>query len=103
MTLTGWKMLTAGLSPACAIPIPKPKIVLLTGPMMTGRALKDVKRALDTITAERRQAGDAEVYRFDLSPQTGALGYGAGWHPSMRQQQKTANELTAYLKVLMGW
>ena len=66
--------------------------------MMTGRALKDVKRALDTITAERRQAGDAEVYRFDLSPQTGALGYGAGWHPSMRQQQKTANELTAYLE-----
>lgn len=82
---------------------PQAKIVLLTGPMMTGRALKDVKRALDTITAERRQAGDAEVYRFDLSPQTGALGYGAGWHPSMRQQQKTANELTAYLKVLMGW
>ena len=82
---------------------PQAKIVLLTGPMMNGKALEDVKRALDTVAAERKQAGDTQVYRFDLSPQTGELGYGASWHPSMRQQQKSANELTTYLKVLMGW
>lgn len=82
---------------------PQAKIVLLTGPMMNGRALEDVKRVLDTVAAERRLVGDVEVYRFDLSPQTGDLGYGANWHPSMRQQQKTANELTAYLKGLMKW
>ena len=82
---------------------PQAKIVLLTGPMMNGKALEDVKRALDTVAAERKQAGDTKVYRFDLSPQTGELGYGASWHPSMRQQQKSANELTTYLKVLMGW
>jgi len=82
---------------------PQAKIVLLTGPMMNGKALEDVKRALDTVAEERKQAGDTKVYRFDLSPQTGELGYGASWHPSMRQQQKAANELTTYLKVLMGW
>ena len=82
---------------------PQAKIVLLTGPMMNGRALEDVKRVLDTVVAERRWVGDAEVYRFDLSPQTGDLGYGANWHPSMRQQQKAANELTVYLKKLMNW
>ena len=82
---------------------PKAKIVLLSGSMLSGKPLDDVKRAMDTVVSERKQAGDSEVYRFDMSPQTGALGYGANWHPSMRQQQKMANELTAYLKELMNW
>ena len=82
---------------------PKAKIVLLSGSMLSGKPLDDVKRAMDTVVSERKQAGDSEVYRFDMSPQTGSLGYGANWHPSMRQQQKMANELTAYLKELMNW
>ena len=82
---------------------PKAKLVLLTGSMLNGKSLEDVKKALDIVQAERKQAGDAEVYRFDMSPQTGSLGYGANWHPSMRQQQKMANELTSYLKELMNW
>lgn len=71
--------------------------------MLSGKPLEDVKRAMDTVVEERKQAGDTEVYRFDMSPQTGSLGYGANWHPSMRQQQKMATELTAYLKTLMNW
>ena len=47
--------------------------------------------------------GDKEVYRFDMSPQTGSLGIGASYHPSMRQHQKMASELTAFLKKLMKW
>ena len=82
---------------------PKAKIVLLSGSMLSGKPLDDVKRAMDAVVSERKQAGDSEVYRFDMSPQTGSLGYGANWHPSMRQQQKMANELTAYLKDLMNW
>lgn len=82
---------------------PEAKLLLLTGSMLSGKPLADVKRALDTVQAERKQAGDTEVYRFDMLPQTGSLGYGANWHPSMRQQQKMANELTAYLKALMNW
>ena len=77
--------------------------MLLSGSMLSGKPLADVKRAMDKVVAERKEAGDTEVYRFDMSPQTGSLGYGANWHPSMRQQQKMANELTAYLKELMNW
>jgi hypothetical protein len=47
--------------------------------------------------------GDTNVYRFDLSHQTGDLGYGAAWHPSKWQQEKMAGELTAYLRGLMKW
>lgn len=48
-------------------------------------------------------SGDGEVYRFDMSPQTGSLGYAPGWHPTMRQHRKMAVELTSYLKKLMNW
>ena len=43
------------------------------------------------------------VYRFDMSPQTGALGYGADYHPSRRQANKMAKELSAYLTKITGW
>lgn len=82
---------------------PKAKIVLLTGSMLNGKGLADVKEALDAVTAERQSQGDMNVFRFDMSPQTGSLGYGAGYHPSRRQHQKMASELTGYLKVLMEW
>ena len=80
---------------------PKAKIVMLTGCMLNGRQLDAVKKALDTVTAERRAKGDDEVYRFDFTPQTGSLGYAPGWHPTMRQHRKMAVELTTYLKKLM--
>ena len=82
---------------------PKAKIVMLTGCMLNGRQLDAVKKALDTVTAERRAKGDNEVYRFDFTPQTGSLGYAPGWHPTMRQHRKMAVELTTYLKKLMNW
>ena len=49
------------------------------------------------------QQGDAEVYRFDFTPHDCSLGYGADWHPSMRQHEKMANELTPFLQKLMKW
>lgn len=74
---------------------PQAKIVLLTGPMLHGKALEDVRGALD------RLAGDDEnFYRFDMSEQTGELGYGADYHPSRAQAAKNAAELTDYLRTL---
>lgn len=74
---------------------PSAKIVLLTGSMLQGQPLEDVKGALD------RLAGRHEgTYRFDMSPQTGDLGIGADGHPSARQHRKMADELTAYLRQL---
>lgn len=75
---------------------PQAKIVLLTGPMLHGKALEDVKDVFD------RLAADADhLYRFDMSEQTGELGYGADYHPSKAQAAKNAAELTAYLKTII--
>lgn len=82
---------------------PHTKLVLLTGSMMNGKPLDDVKKAMDTVVDEMNRLGDKEVYRFDMSPQTGSLGIGASYHPSMRQHQKMASELTVFLKGLMKW
>ena len=82
---------------------PKAKLVLLSGSMTDSQALSDLKKAMDTVADEMHQNGDKEVYRFDMSPQTGSLGMGASYHPSMRQHQKMASELTVFLKKLMNW
>jgi len=81
---------------------PQARIVFLTGSMLGGRELDVCRRLLNEVADEARCAGDAHVYRFDMSPQ-GSLGYGADWHPSLAQHQKMADELTAYLKKLMNW
>lgn len=76
---------------------PSAKIVLLTGSMMSGKPLEDVKGALDRLAAE-----DENIYRFDMSPQTGEFGYGGDYHPSRRQAQLMAAELIPYLKGLVA-
>ncbi len=82
---------------------PEAKIVLLTGSMMNGNALRDVREALNAVADEAKAAGDNNVFRFDMSPQTGDLGYGADYHPSAKQQQKMAHELTPFLRQITGW
>ena len=72
---------------------PQAKIVLLTGPMLHGKPLEDVSAVLD-----RLAEGKDYIYRFDMSEQTGELGYGADYHPSRAQAVKNAAELTAFLK-----
>lgn len=75
---------------------PQAKIVLLTGPMLHGTALEDVKASLDKLAANADN-----IYRFDMSEQTGELGYGADYHPSAAQAAKNAEELTSFLKTLL--
>ena len=82
---------------------PKAKIVWLTGCMLHGKSLSLVKNTLDRLSDTLHKAGDLEVYRFDMTPQTGELGYGASWHPSLLQQQRMADELTPFLRKLMSW
>lgn len=76
---------------------PQARIVLLTGPMLHGKQLEDVKATLD-----RLAEGNDHIYRFDMSEQTGELGYGADYHPSRAQAAKNAAELTAFLENLSG-
>lgn len=71
-------------------------IVLATGSMLSGEPLRDIAGALDKVAK-----GKDRVYRFDFSPATGELGFGADWHPSRRQHQRMADELVPYLKTLI--
>ena len=82
---------------------PKAKIVLLSGTMMTGKALLSAQQAMNVTRNYAHQQGDHEVYRFDFPPQDGSLGIGLHGHPTMRQHEKMANELTSYLRELMQW
>lgn len=82
---------------------PKAKIVYLCGSMLNGKELEIAKNTLNEVVAEANQQGDKEVYRFDFTPQTGDIGFGASWHPSKWQHEKMAAELTAYLRSLMKW
>lgn len=82
---------------------PKSKIVFLSGCMLAGSRLEHVQFAMDAVVRQARMNGDKQVFRFDLSCQTGDLGMGASGHPSMWQHEKMAGELTAYLRGLMGW
>lgn len=71
---------------------PSAKFVLLTGCMMNGKELADVRAALDSLASIHPGA-----YRLDMSPQTGDLGIGSDSHPSARQHEKMARELTSFL------
>lgn len=82
---------------------PKAKIVLLCGCMMKDKSLQVVQQALDETIRHAQQQGDHNVVRFNFSPDDGSLGTGLHGHPNMRQHEKMANELTAYLKKLMQW
>ena len=71
--------------------------------MMNGKELEIAKKVLNEIMEDAHKNGDNEVYRFDFTPHTGDLYYGADWHPSLWQHQKMAGELTAFLRTLMHW
>ena len=79
------------------------QIVMLTGSMLNGKALDDVRNALNTVVDNARKNGDERISRFDFTPQDGSLGYGSDWHPSKAQQQKMADELVPYLREITGW
>ena len=82
---------------------PKAKIVYLCGSMLGGKELEIAQKTLNEVVNESHQQGDNEVYRFDFTPSTGSLKYGADYHPSLWQHQLMASELTAFLRTLMQW
>ncbi|MBR1388800.1 MAG: lipase [Prevotella sp.] len=82
---------------------PQAKIVFLSGSMLYNQELQDAVRLLNEVAEEARQAGDKEVYRFDMAPISGDAFLGNDWHPNIYQDEKMAAELTAYLRALMGW
>ncbi len=77
---------------------PKAKLILISGSMLNGQRLADQCKVLDYVAFNLRSKGGNDVYRFNFTPQDGSLGYGADWHPSLKQQQRMADELTQYIE-----
>ena len=75
---------------------PAAKIVVLNGPMLNGKWFDTMNESLDRV-AEGREG----VYRFNFEPCTGELGYGADFHPSRAQSEKSASELIPFLQSLL--
>lgn len=71
--------------------------------MMKGNALKMAKDAMDSTMRLALSNGDTNVYRLDFETHDGSLGYGASWHPSMKQHDVMAKQLTSYLKSITKW
>ena len=82
---------------------PQAKIVLLTGSMLYNQEQREAQQLLNEVMNEARQAGDKEVYRFDMTQIMSDEGYGNDWHPNIRQDEKMASELTPFLRELMNW
>ncbi len=81
----------------------KPEIVCLLGPMISGPTLTKVRQYLNFIVNRANEKGRGSVYFFEMSQQTGDLGIGVDYHPSVAQHQKNAAELTGFIKKLKGW
>ncbi|MDE7414242.1 MAG: lipase [Muribaculaceae bacterium] len=81
---------------------PEAKIVLLTGTMINGKRLEDVKKAHRDAIAEAKSRGDNEVYTFDFTPEDGTM-YGVFKHPSRKRHEKMAEELVPFIKEITGW
>lgn len=82
---------------------PNATIVVLTGPMRSGKRLADQKIGLDFAVEQLKNSGDKKVFRFDFPVDNGKYGYGTGQHPSVGEHKYMADLLTPYLKKLMNW
>ncbi len=81
----------------------KPEIVILQGSMMNGTDLDNIRRYLRFVADSAGSTGNGRVTFFEMSAQTGDLGIGIDWHPSVEQHRKNAGELTEYIRELKGW
>ena len=84
---------------------PHAKIVLLSGTMIKAGSKREqeLNQTLDEVLAAARMEGDTEVYRFDMTPEDGSMGWGSAWHPSKKRHARMAEELMAYLRKITGW
>ncbi|CAN5459587.1 SGNH/GDSL hydrolase family protein [soil metagenome] len=84
-------------------------IFCAVSPMMVDQYSKSkdarttVTRYITRVVDECQKAGDMKVALVDLPAQTGALGFGAAWHPSARQHENSAEALEKAIHEKLGW
>ncbi len=86
---------------------PAVKIVCVVGNAMSdywpeGRQCwTRIQNLVKSVVAERNGKGDFAVHYFKLNPQQPP--YGEDWHPSIATHQEMANDLTPFIKEIVGW
>lgn len=75
---------------------PESALVLLSSPMLSGKAGTTHKAYLDHIVQTMQRDGAKALYRCNLSEQ-GPLGFGCDYHPNQAQQELNGRELAAFL------
>jgi hypothetical protein len=78
-------------------------ILCLLGPMMSGTDLVRIRKYLKFIVDASNSKNNGKVYFFEMSAQTGSLGIGIDYHPTVAQHLKNAKELIGYISTLKGW
>lgn len=78
-------------------------ILCLVGPMMGGNDLVRVKRYLTFLADSASRYNKGKVSFFEMSQQSGSLGIGVDWHPTVAQHLQNSKELTVYISKLKGW
>jgi lysophospholipase L1-like esterase len=88
---------------------PHAHIVCLLGSGISDSHPKDVQarthaRALiSSVVESLRQAGDSRVHFAEVPPKLEDEGFGCDWHPSRKTHQRTAEQMTPFLRDLLGW
>lgn len=80
-----------------------PEIICLVGPLLGSPALPKVKRYINFVVDSANKKGKGVLHFFEMSQQTGDLGIGVDYHPTVAQHKKNAMELTNYIKSLKNW
>lgn len=81
----------------------KPDILCLLGSMISGNTLLQIRKYLQFVAQSANSKNRGRVRFFEMSAQTGDLGIGVHYHPTVAQHKKNAEELSAYIKSLKGW
>jgi lysophospholipase L1-like esterase len=78
-------------------------ILCLLGPMLGGNDLIRVRKYLKLIVDLANKKNNGKVSFFEMSQQTGSLGIGIDYHPTVAQHLKNAKELIKYISTLKSW
>ncbi len=83
---------------------PSTQIICALGPMLSGSNLAAARAYIQTGVVDKlRKQGDNRISFLEFPTQTGALGYGCLYHPSLQTHQQMADFLVQEVKKQMAW
>lgn len=88
---------------------PNTQFIAVIGPMMIDgypegqTTYSTMQNYLNGVVVGLKQDGFEGFYIADLTSQNSSTGYGASWHPNIKQHRINGEELANYISLRMGW